>query len=186
TLMTNCIGDGFVTSSDWTACMDSSNRLLLEAFLATTPAGGQASGPAVGRRMPEVTGKDTRGYAEDLDQTIGHWLVLSFTSSTCGPCSAQETALSAFYEQQSALANPAMHATIALDTDADVAKGFYDNLDGSWPTIIDSGGSIASSFGVTKIPEVWIIDPAGVIRLRLTATVTADQLSAYLDELRNP
>ncbi|MCU1399688.1 MAG: ccmG [Acidimicrobiales bacterium] len=181
TLMTNCIGDRFVTSSDWTSCMDSSNRLLREAFLATTPADGQTT---VGRRMPVVTGKDTRGYSEDLDQMIGRWLVLSFTSSTCGPCGAQDAALKTFYEQQSALSDPPMHAAIALDTDAAVAKAFYENH-GSWPTIIDADGSIASSFGITQIPEVWIIDPAGVVRLRLVSPVTADQLAMHLDELRH-
>ena len=40
------------------------------------------------------------------------------------------------------------------------------------------------SFGVSKVPETWIIDPNGYVRFRSIATVTADGLTAVLAELK--
>ena len=37
-------------------------------------------------------------------------------------------------------------------------------------------GSIAVAFGVSKVPETWIIDPNGVVRERIIARVSADFL----------
>ena len=48
----------------------------------------------------------------------------------------------------------------------------------------DDAGSISVAFGVTAVPETWIIDPGGVIRYRTIATVTADSLGATLQQLR--
>ena len=44
----------------------------------------------------------------------------------------------------------------------------------------DTDGSIAVAFGVSKVPETWIIDPDGVIRFRAIAEVTADFLGTKL------
>ena len=48
----------------------------------------------------------------------------------------------------------------------------------------DDDGSIAVAFGVSKVPETWIVDPAGVVRARIISRVTADFLAAQLQRLR--
>jgi hypothetical protein len=40
------------------------------------------------------------------------------------------------------------------------------------------------SFGVSKVPETWIIDPNGYVRYRSIATVTADSLASVLAQLK--
>jgi hypothetical protein len=46
--------------------------------------------------------------------------------------------------------------------------------------VLDPDGGIAVSFGVVKVPETWIIDPNGVVRTRVIATVDAATLTALL------
>ena len=48
----------------------------------------------------------------------------------------------------------------------------------------DPNGEIYVSFGVSKVPETWIIDPNGYVRFRSIATVTADGLAAVLNQLK--
>ena len=40
------------------------------------------------------------------------------------------------------------------------------------------------AFGVSQVPETWIIDPSGVVQLRLISKVTADQLNTILQQFR--
>jgi hypothetical protein len=37
---------------------------------------------------------------------------------------------------------------------------------------------------VAQVPETWIIDPSGVVQLRLISEVTADQLNSILRQYR--
>ena len=40
------------------------------------------------------------------------------------------------------------------------------------------------AFGVSAVPETWIIDPSGVVQLRLISKVTAEQLDTILQQYR--
>ena len=40
------------------------------------------------------------------------------------------------------------------------------------------------AFGVAQVPETWIVDPSGVVQLRLISTVTAEQLNSILRQYR--
>ena len=61
---------------------------------------------------------------------------------------------------------------------------FFASEGGDWPVVYDEDGSIAVAFGVSKVPETWIIDPNGIVRGRVISRVTADFLSAQLQVLR--
>ena len=62
-------------------------------------------------------------------------------------------------------------------------QGFRAN-GGTWPILTDDDGSIGVAFGVAKVPETWIIDADGFVRLRLIQAVTDDQLTRLLAEAR--
>ena len=48
----------------------------------------------------------------------------------------------------------------------------------------DPDGSISVAFGVSQVPETWIIDPNGIIRQRIAGEITADGLAAMLQQFR--
>jgi hypothetical protein len=66
-------------------------------------------------------------------------------------------------------------------------QAFFDeNGGGDWPVVLDDA-NVAVAYGVAKVPETWIIDPSGRIRVHYVGEVTAagpTGLSAKLDELR--
>ena len=80
-------------------------------------------------------------------------------------------------------------ATVACCS-ADVREpGDYVTADvGGTPVLIvrDDDGAIAVSFGVAKVPETWVVDANGFVRLRILGAVTADFLTTRISEARNP
>ena len=137
-----------------------------------------------GKPAPAVVSTTLDGKAFDLSRRKGSWVVLNFFQSTCLPCKAEHPELVAFAAQQAGIADGAeLYTVIKDDPDAAVAKWFADN-GGDWPIVKDDDGSIATAFGVAKVPETWIIDPSGVVVGRIATTITADFLATDLEQLR--
>ena len=44
--------------------------------------------------------------------------------------------------------------------------------------------SFSNGFGVSLVPETWIVDPSGVVRARIISQVTADGLGALINQLK--
>ena len=138
----------------------------------------------LGDPAPAVVSTTLDGKPFDLSRRKGSWVVLNFFQSTCLPCKAEHPELVAFAAQQAGIADGAeLYTVIKDDPDAAVAKWFADN-GGDWPIVKDDDGSIATAFGVAKVPETWIIDPSGVVVGRIAATITADFLATKLEQLR--
>ena len=55
---------------------------------------------------------------------------------------------------------------------------------GNWAKLKDENGAIAVAFGVARVPETWVIDPNGLVRLRVTGELSEGLLEAQLDKLR--
>ena len=137
-----------------------------------------------GKPAPAVVSTTLDGTVFDLSRRKGSWVVLNFFQSTCLPCKAEHPELVAFAAQQAGIADGAeLYTVIKDDPDAAVAKWFADN-GGDWPIVKDDDGSIATAFGVAKVPETWIIDPSGVVVGRIATTITADFLATDLEQLR--
>lgn len=142
------------------------------------------STPLLGNPAPAVSSPLVGGGTFDLARRKGSWVVLNFFNSTCVPCRAEHPQLVAFQKNQSALENGAELVTVVNDdSDAAVAEFFKKN-GGDWPKVTDPDGAIAVAFGVAKVPESWVIDPSGFVRLRIAGEVTSDFLSSKVAELR--
>ena len=63
-------------------------------------------------------------------------------------------------------------------------RKFFAENGGDWPIVLDPRGSIGVAFAVNKVPETWVISPAGLVVFRTIAKVTADSLSAQIQQFR--
>jgi cytochrome c biogenesis protein CcmG, thiol:disulfide interchange protein DsbE len=138
----------------------------------------------MGEAAPEAVGELADGTTFDLARRKGDWVVLNFFQSSCVPCQQEHPELVRFVEQQDSLADGARFYTVVYDDDRDNVESFFDAEGGDWPIVYDDDGSIAVAFGVSKVPETWIIDPSGVVRERIISRVSADFLGAELQVLR--
>jgi cytochrome c biogenesis protein CcmG, thiol:disulfide interchange protein DsbE len=145
-----------------------------------------ADTPLLDRPAPAASGVYADGATFDLSRRKGSWVVLNFFTSNCVPCRREHPELVRFADQQGGLgANGAELYTIAVGGESqDVVADFFAAEGGDWPVVFDDDGRFSVAFGVSKVPETWIIDPDGVVRGRVISAVTADFLSSQIQLLR--
>jgi cytochrome c biogenesis protein CcmG/thiol:disulfide interchange protein DsbE len=158
--------------------------LLWVLVTAEPNAPGDAYSPLIGQPAPAVVTTTIDDAAFDLSRRKGSWVVLNFFNSTCVPCINEHDELVAFADDQRNTPNPAELYTVVND-DSDVAvREFFTRNGGEWPKLRDENGAVAVAFGVARVPETWVIDPNGVVRLRITGELSTGLLDEQLASLR--
>ncbi len=138
----------------------------------------------LGKPAPQVVGTTLDGEPFDLSRRKGSWVVINFFDPTCIPCISEHPELIALDGQQAQLADGAELYTVINRGSDEAVQEFFDERGGDWPIVSDPGGGISVDFGVAKVPETWIIDPNGIVRVRYPGEVTAEQVGAQLQQLR--
>jgi cytochrome c biogenesis protein CcmG/thiol:disulfide interchange protein DsbE len=92
--------------------------------------------------------------------------------------------LLSFYDNQTTASTPAELYTIVNDDTDGAVEAYFEQNGGSWDKVRDDDGAIAVAFGVAKVPETWIIDPNGFVRLRILGALTENFLDEQLARLQ--
>ena len=156
---------------------------LLVLLGMAEPSSDSADSPLLGKAAPAVKSVTTDGTPFDLSRRKGSWVVLNFFNSTCVPCRAEHPRLVAFAEAQEKSANPAEVYTVVNDDSDEAVAAFFSENGGDWPRVKDDNGAIAVAFGVAKVPETWVIDPNGFVRLRVIGELTDGFLQQRIDAM---
>lgn len=154
--------------------------------LAGADQGGEsAESYLIGRPAPEATGTLDDGTEFDLSRRKGSWVVLNFFDPTCAPCIQEHPELVRFAEDQESLGldGAELYSVIYAGEPAAIDAFFAEN-GGDWPHVYSEHDDFSVAFGVSQVPETWIIDPSGIVQLRLISTVSADQLNSILRGFR--
>lgn len=159
--------------------------LVVLAGASPDDGGASADSPLIGRPAPEATGTLSDGTAFDLSRRKGSWVVLSFFDPTCVPCIREHPELVTFSEDQATLGTDGaeLYSVITRGEQPEI-EAFFDEKGGDWPAIYSENDEFPVAFGVAQVPETWIIDPSGVVQLRLISEVTAEQLNSILRQYR--
>lgn len=163
--------------------------VVLIAFLGVLalakPGGSEsASSPLLGEPAPIVRSSTINGPDFDLARRKGSWVVLNFFNSTCVPCRQEHQFLLSFAKEQKSSDNPVELYTIVNDDSDSAINAYFSTFGGDWPKVRDDDGAISVAFGVAKVPESWVIDPNGFVRLRILGALTDGFLTTRLDELK--
>ncbi len=144
-----------------------------------------ARSPLLGKPAPEAVGELDDGTPFDLSRRKGSWVVLNFFQSSCIPCIAEHPELVEFVDQQRDIGQEGaeFYSVVTGDT-RDNVEAFFEREGGDWPVIYSEGDQITVAFGVAQVPETWIIDPKGVVQVRIQGEVTANVLSVTMQQLR--
>ena len=138
----------------------------------------------IDRPAPEVVSTTLGDQPFDLSRRKGSWVVLNFFDPTCIPCINEHPELVRLDEQQRQIVDGAeLYTIVNAGSDAAVQQ-FFDDNGGTWPIVRDPDGSTSVDFGVSQVPETWIIDPSGIVRERYAGEVTAEGVAARLQQLR--
>jgi len=145
-----------------------------------------ADSPLLGRPAPAVLSTTTDDQPFDLGRRKGSWVLLNFFNSTCVPCVREHPELVEFHARQVGSPDPVELYTVIWDDREASVEAWFEVNGGDWPRVRDPDGAVGVAFGVARVPESWIIDPNGFVRLRILGEVTADFLDERLLGLRTP
>lgn len=157
---------------------------LVVLALADPGESESASSPLLGRPAPVVRSTTIDDVSFDLARRKGSWVVLNFFNSTCVPCRQEHPQLLQFESAQNGSDDPVELYTVVNDDNDDAVRAFFAENGGAWPKVRDDDGAISVAFGVAKVPETWVVDPNGFVRLRVIGALTPGFLEARLDELK--
>jgi cytochrome c biogenesis protein CcmG/thiol:disulfide interchange protein DsbE len=155
---------------------------LFVLLLATSKDEVANSSPLVGKVAPAVAGTGFRGDSFDLDTQRGRWTLVNFFSTTCVPCILEHPELKEWGERHAA-AGDASIVSVTFDDSPQAVRAFFEENGGDWPVLLEDTGSIAISYGVTAVPESYLVDPLGIVRVKVLGGVTAEALDGWIAEM---
>ncbi|MDE0578557.1 MAG: TlpA disulfide reductase family protein [bacterium] len=136
-------------------------------------------GPPVPDFAPEFSGETLDGGSFDMAAQRGRWVVVNFFSTWCVQCVVEHPELVAFHDRYRGDANVRLVSVVFQD-EVDVIAQFFAERGGDWPVVITNTGRTAINFGVTAVPETYLVDPLGRVVTKFTGGVTLAGLEAQL------
>jgi cytochrome c biogenesis protein CcmG/thiol:disulfide interchange protein DsbE len=134
-----------------------------------------SSGVAVGEvapaaPLPRLEGGGTGSLADYR----GRWVLVNFWASWCLPCREEAPALEAFQRRHGG----STFTVVGLDSRDLSGDGidFVKRYGLSYPQLRDGDGDAAHEFGTTGVPENFLLDPQGRVRLLVRGPVSEDSL----------
>jgi cytochrome c biogenesis protein CcmG/thiol:disulfide interchange protein DsbE len=136
-----------------------------------------------GTPVPSFQLTDLNGAPMSLDSQRGKVAVLNFFASWCSPCQEEAPALEQVwrdYQDQGV-----QFFGIAYKDAGPKAAAFLDSFHVTYPSALDPGGRTAQAYGVTGVPETFIIDQEGRLIRHFIGSVKREDLARELDKLLN-
>ncbi|MGI8751246.1 MAG: TlpA family protein disulfide reductase [Acidimicrobiales bacterium] len=158
---------------------------VLVAVLATSGPASQvnAKSPLIGKPAPPIGGPNLLAYpgappTATMAGPPGHWVLVNFAASWCVPCQQETPQLLTFAARHASTGDAQIITVAYQEGDERTLASFLQSRHGTWPVIDDNGAKV--SYGVTGIPESYLIDPQGTVVAKLVNGVVADQLDAII------
>ncbi|MEL7216057.1 MAG: DsbE family thiol:disulfide interchange protein [Pseudomonadota bacterium] len=134
--------------------------------------------------LPAVGGMDVPGLAASDLVGSGELTLLNVFASWCVPCRAEHGVLTSFVEKDGLRL-----VGLNYKDRAESAAAFLDELGNPYARIgHDFSGRTAIEWGVTGVPETFIISPTGVVLYRFAGPIVGatavDEFNAALDQAR--
>lgn len=110
---------------------------------------------------------DEHGRTRTLADYRGKVVLLNFWASWCPPCRQEIPSMTQLAEE---LRGEPNFALVALSVDDDWApvKGFFHDQAPAFQVLLDKGAKVSQSYGTSKYPESYVIDPSGKVIAKFT------------------
>ncbi|MEJ2207582.1 MAG: TlpA disulfide reductase family protein [Anaerolineae bacterium] len=149
---------------------------LLIYSIATGPGGALREGqPAPAFRLADLSG----GHM-DLQAQAGQVVVINFFASWCAPCRQEAADLEATWQQYQP--EGVQFFGIAYKDARSMVEAFLDEFGITYPCGIDPGNRIARTYGVTGVPETFVVDGQGQLLRHFIGPVSQAELSLAIEE----
>jgi cytochrome c biogenesis protein CcmG/thiol:disulfide interchange protein DsbE len=145
--------------------------LLVFGLVSKGSSGVAVGDPAPVAPLPRLEGAGTQSLADYR----GRWVLVNFWASWCTPCLEEAPALERFQQEHGG----ARFTVLGIDSRDLSGDGldFVEQFGLSYPQLRDGDGDAAHEYGTTGVPENYLIDPTGTVRLHVLGPVSERHLS---------
>ncbi len=164
-----------------------SSLIVIICFSLLITSCGQGSKVAkVGKQAPDFTLVDTRGKTWTLSQLKGQVVFVNFWSTWCPPCREEMPSMQRLYSQLPK-EKFKMLAILTKD-DPFLADSFALKLGITLPILNDKDNLVGPRYGLTGLPETFIVDKQGIVREKFIGPAQRDSpkyvqmLKSYLGQ----
>lgn len=120
----------------------------------------------VGLNAPELELKDNTGNIYTLSALKGTVLFINFWASWCEPCKTEMPSIQALYDRFKEDKRFRM-LTVLYNDDYSKAVNYMKDHGLQFPLLTDSDGKTAGAYGITGVPETYIVDKKGILKKRV-------------------
>ncbi len=141
--------------------------LIGAAFIVTVYKGGTKKEVAVGLSAPDFLVSDVvNGQKLSSEELKGKVLFVNFWASWCEPCKEEMPSIESLYREVMSQKDFVMVTILYRDTPSN-ALGYMKANGYTFPVYIDGGEISSKNFGVTGVPETYIVGKKGILRRRV-------------------
>ncbi len=152
-----------------------------QSLSAQVEAGKPVSAPGADDKRPLLDGDGELSLSDFRGQVV----VLNFWASWCDPCKKEAPVLERVH-QRLQKAGSGTVLGITYQDDPIESRAFVRQYGLTYPSLRDSGRVVARQFGVSQIPETFVLDREGRIRAIIYGEVSDEALDRALDRAGAP
>lgn len=130
----------------------------------------------LGRPAPDFTLLDTKGRSWRLSDLRGNVVFVNFWATWCPPCREEMPSMQALNQEMAK--EPFKMLAILANDNPSLGENFVNRLGGAFPVLIDPRGETGRAYGITGVPETFIVDAAGVLREKIIGPRPWDSVEA--------
>lgn len=126
---------------------------------------------------PNFTLIDIKGKTWELADLKGQVVIVNFWATWCSPCRSEMPSMQKIYTTLPA--DKFKILAILSNDDPAIAKSFAKKGGFTFPILIDPEKKSAQAYGITGVPETFIIDKQGIIREKYIGAVQWDSANGW-------
>lgn len=153
--------------------------VAIAALVLLDDRSAQLSAPLVGRVAPAIHGRTLDGDAFDPSDARGGWLLVNFFAPWCAECAVEHPELSDLVGRHRDVGDLRV-VSVVVDSERDAVDRFLADRRSGWTFVMDPSGRTAVDYGQLKVPESYLVSPAGIVVTKFFGPVTADDVDASI------
>lgn len=153
--------------------------VFVAVLAAAKPSTDSTTSPLLGKAAPAISGPSLSGTGSySLAQFSGKWVLVNFAASWCVPCRQETPQLLDFAAQHRAVGNATILAVAFDPSDQTNLEKFLKQSDATWPAVSDPTAEV--DYGVTQIPQSFLVDPSGTVVAKYFGEVSAAEVNGFI------